>query len=152
MSMRDQSGNYLAVIKVVGVGGGGTNAVNRMVDAGLTGVEFIAVNTDAQALMMSDADMKMHIDAARLLASEGRRLWSSERARSSRKGPTGLGAAARPSGSSSKNRPRACAAPPGSCNSARAVPRSNCPRASCPGSRTSRPAVSSAAFARSFRR
>jgi cell division protein FtsZ len=61
MSMRDQSGNYLAVIKVVGVGGGGTNAVNRMVDAGLTGVEFIAVNTDAQALMMSDADMKLHI-------------------------------------------------------------------------------------------
>jgi cell division protein FtsZ len=61
MSMRDQSGNYLAVIKVVGVGGGGTNAVNRMVDAGLSGVEFIAVNTDAQALMMSDADMKLHI-------------------------------------------------------------------------------------------
>jgi cell division protein FtsZ len=61
MSMRDQSGSYLAVIKVVGVGGGGTNAVNRMVDAGLTGVEFIAVNTDAQALMMSDADMKLHI-------------------------------------------------------------------------------------------
>ncbi len=47
-----------------GVGGGGTNAVNRMVDAGLTGVEFIAVNTDAQALMMSDADMKMHIGSA----------------------------------------------------------------------------------------
>jgi cell division protein FtsZ len=64
MSLRDQSGNYLAVIKVVGVGGGGTNAVNRMVDAGLTGVEFIAVNTDAQALMMSDADMKMHIGSA----------------------------------------------------------------------------------------
>jgi cell division protein FtsZ len=62
--MRDRSGNYLAVIKVVGVGGGGTNAVNRMVDAGLTGVEFIAVNTDAQALMMSDADMKMHIGSA----------------------------------------------------------------------------------------
>src|SRR6476660_3580196 len=62
--MRDQSGNYLAVIKVVGVGGGGTNAVNRMVDAGLTGVEFIAVNTDAQALMMSDADMKLHIGSA----------------------------------------------------------------------------------------
>jgi cell division protein FtsZ len=61
MSMRDQSGNYLAVIKVVGVGGGGTNAVNRMVDARLSGVEFIAVNTDAQALMMSDADMKLHI-------------------------------------------------------------------------------------------
>ncbi len=61
MSMRDQSGNYLAVIKVVGVGGGGTNAVNRMVDAGLAGVEFIAVNTDAQALMMCDADVKIHI-------------------------------------------------------------------------------------------
>src|SRR5436853_3043244 len=63
MSMRDQSGNYLAVIKVAGVGGGGTNAVNRMVDAGLTGVEFIAVNTDAQALMMCDADVKLHIGA-----------------------------------------------------------------------------------------
>jgi cell division protein FtsZ len=61
MSMRDQSGNYLAVIKVVGVGGGGTNAVNRMVDAGLTGVEFVSVNTDAQALMMCDADVKIHI-------------------------------------------------------------------------------------------
>jgi len=61
MSFRDQSGNYLAVIKVVGVGGGGTNAVNRMVDAGVTGVEFIAVNTDAQALMMCDADVKIHI-------------------------------------------------------------------------------------------
>ena len=59
--MRDQSGSYLAVIKVVGVGGGGTNAVNRMVDAGLRGVEFIAVNTDAQALLMCDADVKIHI-------------------------------------------------------------------------------------------
>ncbi|HUP32152.1 MAG TPA: cell division protein FtsZ [Gaiellaceae bacterium] len=59
--MRDSSGNYLAVIKVVGVGGGGTNAVNRMVDAGLAGVEFIAVNTDAQALLMADADVKIHI-------------------------------------------------------------------------------------------
>jgi cell division protein FtsZ len=59
--VRDQPGNYLAVIKVVGVGGGGTNAVNRMVDAGLSGVEFIAVNTDAQALMMCDADRKIHI-------------------------------------------------------------------------------------------
>src|SRR6184192_4896799 len=56
-----ESGNYLAVIKVVGVGGGGTNAVNRMVDAGLSGVEFIAVNTDAQALMMTDADVKIQI-------------------------------------------------------------------------------------------
>jgi cell division protein FtsZ len=64
MSMRDQSGNYLAVIKVVGVGGGGTNAVNRMVDARLSGCEFIAVNTDAQALMMSDADLKLHIGSA----------------------------------------------------------------------------------------
>src|SRR5438552_1781973 len=61
--MRDRSGNYLAVIKVVGVGGGGTDAVNRMIDAGITGVEFIAVNTDAQALLMSDADLKMHIGA-----------------------------------------------------------------------------------------
>jgi cell division protein FtsZ len=64
MSMRDASGNYLAVIKVVGVGGGGTNAVNRMVDAGLSGVEFVAVNTDAQALMMCDADVKIHIGSA----------------------------------------------------------------------------------------
>ena len=53
--------NYLAVIKVVGVGGGGGNAVNRMIDAGLKGVEFIAVNTDAQALLMSDADVKLDI-------------------------------------------------------------------------------------------
>jgi len=53
--------NYLAVIKVVGVGGGGVNAVNRMIDAGLKGVEFIAVNTDAQALLMCDADVKMPI-------------------------------------------------------------------------------------------
>ena len=55
------SGSYLAVIKVVGVGGGGTNAVNRMVDAGLRGVEFIAANTDAQALQMADADIKLNI-------------------------------------------------------------------------------------------
>jgi cell division protein FtsZ len=61
MSMRDQTGGYLAVLKVIGVGGGGTNAVNRMVEAGLTGVEFIAINTDAQALLMSDADVKIHI-------------------------------------------------------------------------------------------
>src|SRR5882757_871367 len=56
-----ESGSYLAVIKVVGVGGGGTNAVNRMVDAGLRGVEFIAANTDAQALAMCDADVKLNI-------------------------------------------------------------------------------------------
>jgi cell division protein FtsZ len=61
MSTRDQPGSYLAVLKVIGVGGGGTNAVNRMIDAGLTGVEFIAINTDAQALLMSDADVKIHI-------------------------------------------------------------------------------------------
>src|SRR6266508_1225658 len=59
----NQTGNYLAVLKVVGVGGGGTNAVNRMVDAGLAGVEFIAVNTDAQALLMADADVKIQIGA-----------------------------------------------------------------------------------------
>ena len=64
MSSKDTAGNYLAVIKVVGVGGGGTNAVNRMVDAGLSGVEFIAVNTDAQALMVCDADVKIHIGSA----------------------------------------------------------------------------------------
>jgi cell division protein FtsZ len=57
----ESSGSYLAVIKVVGVGGGGTNAVSRMVDAGLRGVEFIAANTDAQALAMSDADVKLNI-------------------------------------------------------------------------------------------
>lgn len=53
--------NYLAVIKVVGVGGGGVNAVNRMIDRGLRGVEFIAINTDAQALLMSDADVKLDV-------------------------------------------------------------------------------------------
>ena len=53
--------NYLAVIKVVGVGGGGVNAVNRMIEAGLKGVEFIAINTDAQQLIMSDADVKLDI-------------------------------------------------------------------------------------------
>src|SRR5438132_5826781 len=53
--------NYLAVIKVVGIGGGGVNAVNRMIESGLKGVEFIAVNTDAQTLLMSDADVKLDI-------------------------------------------------------------------------------------------
>src|SRR5438034_11661656 len=57
--------NYLAVIKVIGVGGGGCNAVNRMIDAGLKGVEFIAVNTDAQALLMSDADVNFDIGRER---------------------------------------------------------------------------------------
>ena len=57
----ESGGTYLAVIKVVGVGGGGTNAVSRMVDAGLRGVEFIAANTDAQALTMCEADVKLNI-------------------------------------------------------------------------------------------
>jgi cell division protein FtsZ len=57
----ESSGSYLAVIKVVGVGGGGTNAVSRMVDAGLRGVEFISANTDAQALQMTEADIKLNI-------------------------------------------------------------------------------------------
>ncbi len=59
--MESGAGSYLAVIKVVGVGGGGTNAVSRMVDAGVRGVEFIAANTDAQALAMCDADIKLNI-------------------------------------------------------------------------------------------
>jgi cell division protein FtsZ len=61
--VRDQTGNYLAVIKVVGVGGGGSNAVNRMVDARLSGVEFIAANTDAQALLVVDSDVKVQMGA-----------------------------------------------------------------------------------------
>lgn len=59
--MSSSTAGYLAVIKVVGIGGGGVNAVNRMVDAGVRGVEFIALNTDAQALLMSDADVKLDI-------------------------------------------------------------------------------------------
>ena len=58
-----ESSNYLAVIKVVGVGGGGTNAVNRMIETGIRGVEFVAVNTDAQSLSMCDAEMKVQIGA-----------------------------------------------------------------------------------------
>src|SRR5215211_7599011 len=57
--MLDAATNYLAVIKVVGIGGGGSNAVNRMINSGLQGVEFIAINTDAQALQMCDADQKI---------------------------------------------------------------------------------------------
>ncbi|MHB1539304.1 MAG: cell division protein FtsZ [Solirubrobacteraceae bacterium] len=57
----ESGGTYLAVIKVVGIGGGGTNAVSRMIDAGLRGVEFIAANTDAQALDMCDADVKLNV-------------------------------------------------------------------------------------------
>jgi cell division protein FtsZ len=59
--MMETPQNYLAVIKVIGIGGGGVNAVNRMIEAGLRGVEFIAVNTDAQTLLMSDAEVKMDI-------------------------------------------------------------------------------------------
>jgi cell division protein FtsZ len=59
--MNNQLGSYLAVIKVVGIGGGGSNAVSRMVEAGVSGVEFVAVNTDAQALLMTDADVKIHV-------------------------------------------------------------------------------------------
>ncbi|HEX5630906.1 MAG TPA: cell division protein FtsZ [Acidimicrobiia bacterium] len=61
MTSNDGFQSYLAVIKVIGVGGGGVNAVNRMIEAGLRGVEFIAINTDAQALLMSDADVKIDI-------------------------------------------------------------------------------------------
>ncbi|MCI1665531.1 MAG: cell division protein FtsZ [Atopobiaceae bacterium] len=61
MNDLDIPSNYLAVIKVVGVGGGGTNAVNRMIEEGIRGVEFVAINTDAQALAISDADIKVHI-------------------------------------------------------------------------------------------
>src|SRR5439155_16286755 len=60
-SVMQSPANYLAVIKVIGIGGGGVNAVNRMIEAGLKGVEFIAVNTDAQTLLMSDADVKLDI-------------------------------------------------------------------------------------------
>ena len=59
--LESEISNYLAVIKVVGVGGGGTNAVNRMIEEGIRGVEFVAINTDAQALAISDADIKVHI-------------------------------------------------------------------------------------------
>ncbi len=59
--MTTKAGGYLAVIKVVGVGGGGVNAINRMIEAGVRGVEFIALNTDAQALLMSDADVKLDL-------------------------------------------------------------------------------------------
>ena len=59
--MNNQLGSYLAVIKVVGIGGGGSNAVSRMVEAGVSGVEFVAVNTDAQALLMTDSDVKIHV-------------------------------------------------------------------------------------------
>src|SRR5271154_3182681 len=63
--MNGTAQSFIAVIKVVGVGGAGVNAVNRMIDAGLTGVEFIAVNTDAQALLMSEADIKLDIGRQR---------------------------------------------------------------------------------------
>src|SRR5947199_1609047 len=61
IGMMQAPANYLAVIKVVGIGGGGVNAVNRMIESGLKGVEFVAVNTDAQTLLMSDAEVKLDI-------------------------------------------------------------------------------------------
>src|ERR1700722_10389394 len=61
MTTVPSQGNYLAVIKVVGIGGGGGNAVNRMIEEGLKGGEVIAINTDAQALLMSDADVKLDV-------------------------------------------------------------------------------------------
>src|SRR5256885_9922694 len=61
LHMAGAAQNYIAVIKVVGIGGGGVNAVNRMIDAGPKGVEFIAINTPAQALLLSDADVKLDI-------------------------------------------------------------------------------------------
>ncbi|HBZ62205.1 MAG TPA: cell division protein FtsZ, partial [Acidimicrobium sp.] len=59
--MVGQPQNYLAVIKVIGVGGGGVNAINRMMESGMRGVEFVAINTDAQALLLSDASVKIDI-------------------------------------------------------------------------------------------
>src|ERR671922_374621 len=61
IGMMQSPANYLAVIKVVGIGGGGVNAVNRMIESGLKGVEFVGMNTDAQALLMSEADVKLDI-------------------------------------------------------------------------------------------
>ena len=75
--------SYLAVIKVVGAGGGGTNAVSRMVDAGLKGVEFIAINTDVQALQACEADIKL---ADRAPAHQGPRRGGQPRRRRRRRG------------------------------------------------------------------
>lgn len=89
--------NYLAVIKVVGIGGGGVNAINRMIEVGLKGVEFIAINTDAQALLMSDADVKLDVgrEMTRGLGAAynpdvGRRRprTTAKRSRRSSRGPT----------------------------------------------------------------
>ena len=74
MTTVPSQGNYLAVIKVVGIGGGGVNAVNRMIDAGLRNVEFIAANTDAQALLMSE--LEHFVQDARLV----RRTYEERRA------------------------------------------------------------------------
>ena len=68
--------NYLAVIKVVGVGGGGVNAVNRMIDAGIRGVEFIAINTDAQAPIMNLAHLALQADLHSVLENVKQRLTS----------------------------------------------------------------------------
>ena len=95
--MMDAPQNYLAVIKVVGIGGGGVNAVNRMIEAGLRGVEFIAVNTDAQTLLMSDAEVKLDIgrETTRGLGAgsdpevgRGRRTSTPTRSKRSSRAPT----------------------------------------------------------------
>lgn len=89
--------NYLAVIKVIGVGGGGVNAINRMIEVGLKGVEFIAINTDAQALLMSDADVKLDVGreltrglgaGANLAVGRRRPRTTARRSRRSSRGPT----------------------------------------------------------------
>ena len=87
-SMLGAPQHYLAVIKVVGVGGGGCNAVNRMIDAGLKGVEFIAINTDAQSLLLSDADVKLDIGRT-AHARARRRLRSRDRSAGRRGAPPG---------------------------------------------------------------
>ncbi len=104
-----QNQNYLAVIKVVGVGGGGVNAVNRMIELGLRGVEFIAVNTDAQALLMSDADVKLDVGRELTLGlgagadpEVGRRLHPGRRRRS--RAVHHAGRARRPAGARRRRR------------------------------------------------
>src|SRR5215204_3857653 len=93
LGMLDAATNYLAVIKVVGIGGGGTNAVNRMINSGLQGVEFIAINTDAQALQMTDADQKIHIGEKKAEIEEALRGADMVFVTAGKGGGTGTGAA-----------------------------------------------------------
>ena len=120
---------HLAVIKVVGVGGGGTNAVNRMVEAGVKGVEFIAVNTDRQALLMSDADKTIHIGEELTRGPGSRRESRGGRARRRRR--------AAPRSARRSPRPTWCSSPP-----ARAAERARAPLPSSPRSRAKRSARS----------